>query len=157
MKIGPEVVNGDMMSTIAWVVSGLLRAGDSAEIHGVVITARLGFEYDVDGEVVASKDVREHVRGKLAARVAAAAQQEAPRAELETGRVDASAASERARCLEIVDAVGAVSAAYAPRWATSEIRRRILEQPAETLTSHAAEAGRLDIGHYAMTGKRHNA
>lgn len=68
MQIGPEVVNGDMTSTIAWAIGGLARAGDSVDLYGVIITARFGYEYDVDGDVVPSAKVQEHVKLKLEAR-----------------------------------------------------------------------------------------
>ncbi len=76
LKIGPEIVNGDMGETVKWAIAPLLMAGQSVDLYGVIITARLGFEYDVDGEMVSSKDVHAHVLAKLDARKAPIAPKE---------------------------------------------------------------------------------
>ena len=68
MNIGPEVVDGDLTDTVKWAIAQLVMAGQSVDLYGVVITARLGYEYDVDGAIVASKDVHAHVLQKLEAK-----------------------------------------------------------------------------------------
>ncbi len=68
LDIGPEVVGGDLTATVKWAIAPLVAAGQSVDLYGVIITARLGFEYDVDGEVVPSARVHAHVLAKLEAK-----------------------------------------------------------------------------------------
>lgn len=86
-----------------------------------------------------------------------AARREADRADAISQAEAAGEARERARCLGEVDAVMAVESRYVPRWASAEIRRRLLGEPAETLASRAAAVDRQAVGYYLLTGKRHSA
>lgn len=50
-------MDNDSVKTVKDAITKLVGAGDEITVMGVRIVARFGFEYEVDGEAVPSKDV----------------------------------------------------------------------------------------------------
>lgn len=54
-------------------------------------------------------------------------------------------------------AVMAAESRYVERWASAEIRRRILIELAETPAGHSTKIGQKAVDYYLLTGRRQNA